>query len=63
MHRVMRDIPYDAGDKEVLEGIIWLRVQQFLAWRSESESIDICPESPSQVWWRENPVFSDGLRR
>jgi hypothetical protein len=33
MYRVMRDIPCDAGDKEVLESIIWPRVQQFLVWR------------------------------
>jgi hypothetical protein len=45
MYRVMRDNPCDTGDKEVLESIILHRVQQFLAWRRESESIDICLES------------------
>jgi hypothetical protein len=45
MYRVMRDTPYHAGEKEVLENIIWFRVQQFLESRRESESIDVYPES------------------
>jgi hypothetical protein len=59
----MRDIPYDSGDKEVLESIIWPRVQQFLAWRRESESSESPLNLPLRVWRQENPVFSDGLRR
>jgi hypothetical protein len=30
----------NSGDKEVLESIIWFRVQQFLDWRRESDCID-----------------------
>jgi len=40
MNRVMTRSARNSGDKEVLESIIWFRVQQFLDWRRESDSID-----------------------
>jgi hypothetical protein len=58
----MKDIPYDAGDKEVLESIIWVRVQQFLAGHGDSESIDLCPESPLPGVVSGESSFSDGHR-
>jgi hypothetical protein len=41
MYRVMTRCACTSGDKEVLESIIWFRVQQFLDWRRESDFIDI----------------------
>ncbi len=40
MYRVMTRSACNPGDKEVLESIIWFRVQQFLDWRRESDFID-----------------------
>jgi len=47
----MTEILCNAADKEVLESIIWPRVQQFLSWREKNEPVDICPE----------PLHSDGV--
>jgi hypothetical protein len=41
MYRVMTKSACNPGDREVLESIIWFRVQQFLDWRRESDFIDI----------------------
>jgi len=41
MYGIMTRNACNPGDKEVLESIIWFRVQQFLDWRRESNFIDI----------------------